>query len=254
MTALEIGANLSLGHGMAGGAPGSELMVLKAMDASGQGNAELVGEAIRYAVDHGASVINLSLGANAANLDIQNALQYAYEKGAIVVAAAGNDGDASLDFPAAYAKLFPNMIAVGACQNSGQHNVLASYSNQAGLGAMYNFVDAIGTDITGYTLDGNLATWSGTSMAAPLVAAEASILKSGNPQLSAYEIVQDILHSCHSLDDMLTHVSASQKTTVAPTSLDVSSASVSLGSDFNNYSGTGYLHDSLTYVPTEQHY
>ena len=253
MTALEIGASATLGDGLAGGASGSELMVLKAMNALGQGNTQLIGEAIHYAVDHGASVINLSLGSNAVNLDIQNAMQYAYEKGTIVVAAAGNDGDASVDFPAAYAKLFPNVIAVGASQSNGQHDVLASFSNQAGSAQMYNFVDALGTDIRGYTLDGNLAAWSGTSMAAPLVAAEAAILKSANPHLSAFEIVQDILHSCHSLEEILTNVTASKIATEAAPSLHVSSASVTQATDLDSYVGACYLHDSLTYVPTEQH-
>ena len=257
MTALEIGASDKLGTNLGGGAYDAQVMVLKAMDANGQGRTTVIGEAIHYAVDHGATVINLSLGASSYDLDIQNAMQYAYDNGVIVVAAAGNEGSASIDFPAAYSKVLPNVIAVGASDQAGAHDVLASFSNQAGSDSMYNFVDAIGTHITGYGLNGNLATWSGTSMASPLVAAEAAILKSANPQLSAYEIVQDILHSTNSLDDLLNHYSTAQTSSAATASqapIQISSVHDTPVETFNSYANADYLHASACYVPTEQYH
>lgn len=224
ITAMEIGAHSTIDPRIMGGAYGSELMVLKAMDASGQAASQTIGTAIHYAVDHGASVINLSLGAHSTDMEIQNAMQYAYDRGAIVVAAAGNDGTSSVEFPAAYAKVFSTVIAVGATQNTKGHEAMAAFSNTAG-DHVFNFVDAIGTGINGFSLDGQINAWSGTSMSAPLVAAEAAILKSANPSLTSSQIVQNILHSADSLYDM-----------------DLAyGPSMSMGSEF-------------AYVPHEQHY
>jgi subtilisin family serine protease len=224
ITAMEIGAHSTIDPRIMGGAYGSELMVLKAMDASGHATSQTIGTAIHYAVDHGASVINLSLGAHSTDMEIQNAMQYAYDRGAIVVAAAGNDGTSSVEFPAAYAKVFSTVIAVGATQNTKGHEAMAAFSNTAG-DHVFNFVDAIGTGINGFSLDGQINAWSGTSMSAPLVAAEAAILKSANPSLTSSQIVQNILHSANSLYDM-----------------DLAyGPSMSMGSEF-------------AYVPHEQHY
>jgi subtilisin family serine protease len=200
ITAMEIGAFSDTDPRMMGGAYDAELMVLKAMDASGQATSHNIGTAIHYAVDHGASVINLSLGGHATDMTIQNAMQYAYDHGAVVVAAAGNDGAASVEFPAAYAKVFSNVIAVGATQDEG-HASMASFSNTAG-DQVFNFVSALGSNVNGFDLDGHIQAWSGTSMSAPLVAAEAAILKSANPSLTASQIVQTILHSANEVDDL----------------------------------------------------
>jgi subtilisin family serine protease len=200
ITAMEIGAFSDTDPRMMGGAYDAELMVLKAMDASGLATSHNIGAAIHYAVDHGASVINLSLGGHATDMTIQNAMQYAYDHGAVVVAAAGNDGAASVEFPAAYAKVFSNVIAVGATQDVG-HAAMASFSNTAG-DRVFNFVSAIGSDVNGFDLDGHIQAWSGTSMSAPLVAAEAAILKSANPSLTASQIVQTIMHSANAVDDL----------------------------------------------------
>jgi subtilisin family serine protease len=244
-----------------GGAYGAELMVLKTMNANGQGSTHTIGQAIEYAVDHGASVINLSLGIHSQNTDIQNAIQYAYDRNVVIVAAAGNDATTAVNYPAAYAKQYSNVVAVGASQSGNQHDVLASYSNTAGSESAYNFVDAIGTGIHGYSLDGNSTTWSGTSMAAPLVAAEVAILKSANTSLSAIQMVRDILHSTNSLDDLLSQVPQISQTTASnnlsantlahTTNLATDSSS---SHDTNYYGGADYLQASTAYVPTEQHY
>ena len=239
-----------------GGAYGAELMVLKAMNASGQGSTHTISQAIQYAVDHGASVINLSLSTHSENADIQKAMQYAYDHGVVVVAAAGNDATAGVEYPAAYAKQFSNVIAVGASQSGAHDDVMASFSNTAGSDSVYNFVDAIGTGIKGFTLDGSTATWSGTSMAAPLVAAEVAILKSANPNLSATQLVQNILHSTNSLDDMLSHVSQVSQTTLG-TNTNSNTAAIASTSSYGyeyDYGAADYLQASTTYVPTEQHY
>jgi len=254
MTAMEIGSQYDMGHGAIGAAYGAEVMVLKALDAMGQGSAQTIGEAIHYAVDHGASVINLSLGTHAAETTIQTAMQYAYAHDVIVVAAAGNEGNASVDFPAAYAKQFSNVIAVGASQNLNQHETLASYSNQASQSTAYNFVDAIGSDLDGFTLDGVLATWSGTSMASPLVAAQAAILKSANPTLTASQIVEDIFRTTDSLDDFLSNIPATSTSAPQPILPMASSSAIVLNDHLNNFISTDHLSTGFDYVPTEQYH
>ena len=116
ITAQELSAGPNFDDLIDGGAYDAELMVLKALDASGKGTDASVSQAIVYAVDHGASVINLSLGQNTPDASLFSALQYANEHGVIVAAAAGNNGSDSVNYPAAYAKIFPNVIAVGATQ------------------------------------------------------------------------------------------------------------------------------------------
>jgi len=96
--------------GAAGIAYQARIMPLKALNADGSGQDNWVADAIVWAADHGAKVINLSLGAESPSILLEDAVNYAYDKGAVVVAAAGNSGTGSLNYPAAY----PNVIAVGA--------------------------------------------------------------------------------------------------------------------------------------------
>jgi len=111
------------GIGVAGIAFNCSIMPVKVLDKNGSGTSGDVAEGIRWAVDHGADVINLSLGGSSPSLVIEEAVEYAYDHNVTVVAAAGNSGIGQLDYPAAY-----NMyvIAVGATQYDKS---LAPYSS-----------------------------------------------------------------------------------------------------------------------------
>jgi subtilisin family serine protease len=183
------------GKGVTGGAYDAQLMVLKALDAKGSGSDDNIVSAINYAVAHGANVINLSLGDNTPDVTLQTALKNAASNGVIVCMAAGNDGTASPDYPAIYAQGITDCIAVGATKQSGSGVAMASFSDQAGTATPYNFIDAPGVAIKGYGLNGAVLSWSGTSMAAPLVAAEAADILSAHTLLSVGQIVQDIVHT-----------------------------------------------------------
>jgi len=187
------------GKGVTGAAYDAQLMVLKVLDAQGSGSDSNIIAAINYAVSHGANVINLSLGGSTPNGNLQAALSNASSHGVIVCMAAGNDGSATPDYPAGYAKNIADCIAVGASQSSGSDFSMASFSNKAGSASSYNFVDAPGVSIKGYGLGGAIYNWQGTSMAAPLVAAEAADILSAHTSFSAAQVVQDILHSTVSL-------------------------------------------------------
>ncbi len=108
--------------GTAGIAHQAKIMPLKALNASGAGQDDWVASAIVWAADNGAKVINLSLGAESPSLLLEDAVNYAYDKGVVVVAAAGNSGIGVLNYPAAYA----NVIAVGAVRYD---ETRSSYSN-----------------------------------------------------------------------------------------------------------------------------
>lgn len=207
-TASELAATAgSSNNGVVGGAYDAQLMVLKALDASGSGSDSNIASAITYAVDHGANVINMSLGGSSPDPVLQTALQYAANHGVVVAIAAGNSGGSSPSYPAAYAQTVSNTIAVGATQQSGSSLTLASFSNHAGGTTAYNFVDAPGVSLQGYNAHGQVVTESGTSMATPLVAAEAAILEqaiyAAHPNYSltqiATQVVTDITQSATAL-------------------------------------------------------
>ncbi|MEV4802520.1 S8 family serine peptidase [Nonomuraea sp. NPDC049421] len=138
---------------------------------------------IRYAADHGAGVISMSLGGGSGAWEgsaaEEEAVQYAIGKGAVLVASSGNDGASAnrKNFPAAY----PGVIAVGAVDRRGR---VARFSNRQD----YVSVVAPGTDIV--TADGgdSYVVGDGTSSAAAMVAGIAALIRSAHPHLSPYHV------------------------------------------------------------------
>lgn len=118
-----LAASTNNGQGIAGVAPRVALMPVKILNRFGQGTLADLAEAIRWAADHGAQVINLSVGVSDSSEILNQALAYAYGKGAVLVAAAGNSGSGGLMYPAA---VHEYVIAVGAVDARGQR---APYSS-----------------------------------------------------------------------------------------------------------------------------
>ena len=100
------------GIGVAGIARHVSIMPLKVLSGRGSGSVAGIADAIRYAADNGASVINMSLGGRFPSKVLEKAVKYAHDKGVVVVCAAGNDGRGKVGYPAAY----PGAIAVAATQ------------------------------------------------------------------------------------------------------------------------------------------
>ena len=109
--------------GTAGVAFKSCLMPVKVMNSEGAGTHSDVAQGIYFAVNHGADVINLSLGGSNSSKTLKDAVKYAYEKGVVVISAAGNNNSNHLTYPAAYDEY---VIAAGATQYDKK---LAPYSN-----------------------------------------------------------------------------------------------------------------------------
>jgi len=169
------------GFGVAGIAYEATLMPLKVLSDGGGGTVADIAEAIRFAADHDADVINLSLGGNGDADVLREAIAYAHSKGVVIVAAAGNANTNSASFPARY----PQAIAVSALDSSGSR---APYSN---FGAGVDISAPGGAlkeeDLSGGILQNTIdpetgesvfLSLQGTSMAAPHVAAVAALVKS----------------------------------------------------------------------------
>ncbi len=177
------------GIGVAGLAFGVTIMPVKVLDSSGHGTSSTLADGIYYAVDHGAQIINLSLGGTGTSQTEADAIAYAANHNVIVVCAGGNDssnGD-ELYYPAAY----PSTIAVGA---TNYDRVRSAYSN---TGSYIDLVAPGGDSSHGVLQQtfagsnyGTFGYWAyyGTSMACPHVAATAALLLSENPTLTPDEI------------------------------------------------------------------
>ncbi|MHC5745661.1 MAG: S8 family peptidase [Nostoc sp.] len=171
-------------YGVTGIAYDAKIMPVKALDSSGSGSYSSISKGIRYAVDNGANVINLSLGGASSNRTLESAINYASSKGVIVVMAAGNDGDSSPDYPARYAS--KSGIAVGAVD---KNNNLADFSNRSGTNPIA-YVTAPGVKVYSSVPNNQYATYSGTSMAAPHVAGIVALMLSANSNLTDAQVRQ----------------------------------------------------------------
>jgi serine protease len=178
------------GVGVAGVAPEASIMPLKVLDASGRGGWGGITAAIRYAADNGAHVINMSLGGGMPSRSVQRAIDYAHDKGVVVIAAAGNSSRSRVEYPARH----NHVVAVGAVRYDRQLTFYSSYGegldvvapggdlrvdqNEDGMpdGVLQNTL--VGGDPTRF----DYLAWQGTSMATPHVAGVAALLRAAGVQ------------------------------------------------------------------------
>lgn len=167
---------IDTGKGVVGGSYDAQLMVLKALGANGGGSEVNVANAVTYAVDHGANVINMSLGGGRPLPAVLTALKYAQSHSVLVVVAAGNDLADTPAFPALYANTLSNVEVAGAAASTSTGLAFSTFSNKTGANTAYGYVTAPGTNVGVYDLAGNVVAKSGTSFAAPSVASEMALL------------------------------------------------------------------------------
>ncbi|AFZ03959.1 S8 family peptidase [Calothrix sp. PCC 6303] len=177
------------GYGINGVAYNAKIMPVRVLDEGGHGNDINIANGIYYAANNGANVINLSLGGEYSS-NIEAAVKYATERGAIVIMSSGNDGKSEPGYPAALATNWG--IAVGAIDYNWN---VADFSNQAGSDSRINYVVAPGVDIYSTISGDDYDFMNGTSMAAPYVSGVAALMLSANPYLTPQQLRQIIIET-----------------------------------------------------------
>lgn len=193
------------GYGVAGIAYKAKIMPLKVLGVNG-GTVADIAEAVKFATDNKADVINMSLGGGGDSQLMRDALKYAHDKGVVIIAAAGNENRNSASFPARY----PEVISVSATDSVGNK---APYSN---FGAGVD-ISAPGGSETGKiiqeTIIDNQASFmgfQGTSMASPHVAGVAALIKATGVE-NPDEVREILIQSARKIEnDPLNHYGAGQ--------------------------------------------
>jgi thermitase len=152
------------GTGVAGVSWGARVMPLKVLSSTGSGTYANVAAAIVWAADHGAQVINLSLGGVSPSATLEAAVVYAYNKGMLLVAASGNTGSSQVLYPARY----PQVVAVGATNFTNQPASFSNYGSEVDVAAPGENIYSLGP--------GGYLTKSGTSMSSAHVSGLAAVL------------------------------------------------------------------------------
>lgn len=194
-----IGADRNNNLGMKGVADNVQIMVLRAVP-DGDERDKDIANAIRYAVDNGARVINMSFGKDFSpqKQAVDEAVKYAEKKNVLLVHAAGNDSediDKGDNFPTKKFldnKFAKNWIEVGASNFGDDDKFTAEFSN---YGQAMVDVFAPGVDLYATTPDQTYSFLSGTSMAAPVVSGVAALIMSYYPNLTAEQVKDIILKS-----------------------------------------------------------
>lgn len=183
--------------GVLGLAPGAKILPVRVLDSRNRyDDARVVANALRWAVDHGAEVVNLSLGGSVASPELADAIDYAFEKDVVVVACTGNESPpdaAEVWYPARE----PGVLAVTGLAHDGDGSDALWPGSLTGPATV---LAAPGTDLVGARPDGYW-TVEGTSFAAPLVTAAAALVRSKWPQMSAATVVNRLIRSADDLGD-----------------------------------------------------
>lgn len=165
------------GSGISGIAQGSKILAVKITDSQTNGTWTALASGVRYAADQGAKVINLSMWSQSGSLLAKSAVEYASNKGSLVVGIAGNHGASTKTYPGAYS----DVLCVGNTTQSDSRNSSSGFGSWVDLAAP-------GTGIYSTVLNNGYGNKTGTSMAAPHVAGAAAFLWSRHPSWSASQV------------------------------------------------------------------
>lgn len=183
-----IGAATDNGIGVAGIAPECRMMTLRAFDARGFGAEGDVARALAYAIANGARVVNMSFGDVVYSRVLRDVIRWAYARGVVMVASAGNSQSTALHYPSAY----DETISVSA---TASNDVLAGFSN---YGQTVD-IAAPGSDILTTDREGRYTAFYGTSAAAPFVSGAAALILSRDPSRSPEEVRGMLIASAEDL-------------------------------------------------------
>ncbi len=164
-----IAANANNGTGVAGVAFNSPLAVCKALNSGGSGTLVMIANCITWLSQQGSKVISMSLGGASGSAALQTAVTNATNNGSLLVAAAGNSGNSSLSYPAAYAEV----VSVAATDHNDARASFSQFNADVEVAAP-------GVNVLSTWLNGGYNTISGTSMATPHAAAVAALIAGTN--------------------------------------------------------------------------
>ncbi len=193
------GANGNNGIGFAGVDWNAKLMICKVIDQDLSGLYSWWIEAIYYAVDHGANVINMSLGGKVNSRALEEAIEYASRQGVIMISSMQNDNTDEKYYPAAYEQV----IAVGATDPNDKRST--SFLNRPSTGSNFgDHIDVVapGNYVFGINYRSNTifnALRGGTSLATPMVTGIASLLLAEYPDYTPYQVKEAIVKSSEDL-------------------------------------------------------
>jgi subtilisin family serine protease len=150
-------------------APGAMVMPLRVFDENGYADTYAITKAIRYAVSHGAHVINLSFGTLDQSMALRNAIEFAAASNVVVVTSAGNNNTSALQWPAGYS----SVIATAATNLDDTKGDFSNFGNHVDISSP-------GVNIISAYPGGLYSVASGTSFSAPIVAGAVAVLRSQN--------------------------------------------------------------------------
>lgn len=188
------GAATDNGIGIAGVSWESPIIPLKVVDAYDNATEDDIAAAIDYAVSNGAKIINMSIGLDTYPPAVHAAVDDAWARGAICVAAMGNSGDSTLYYPAA----FSNSLSVGAINTYGIRCTADDWGSGGSTYNQYIDVSAPGNEILSFSSAWNPHTYMslpGTSGAAPFVAGVAALVWAANPSWTNAQVVEQIKYT-----------------------------------------------------------
>ena len=188
-----IAAEADNGVGGQGINPNAKILPINVFDRWG-GFDYALADAILYAAENNADVINMSLGAPFEMPLVEEAIKVAVDKGVVVVAAAGNDGRVQYNYPASY----DGVITVGATDDKNEKTVFTTYGPSIDVVAPG---EEVYSTLYDYQKGSTFAEMSGTSMASPIVAGVASLIKSKYPELNSYEVEAILEQTAKDLGD-----------------------------------------------------
>jgi subtilisin family serine protease len=164
--------------GVCGVAWANPILPVRVLDANGSGNYSAIANGIIYAADRGAKVINLSLGGTSSSRALQDAINYAWNKQCVIVAAAGNNGSNVAFYPAACT----NVVAVSATNASDTRPTWSNFGS-------YVDVSAPGVDILSVYGTDQYAAWNGTSFSSPVASGVVALMAAANSTLTNVQLV-----------------------------------------------------------------
>ncbi|WP_341357053.1 Ig-like domain-containing protein [Rossellomorea sp. y25] len=184
-----IGSSMDNWTGVTGVSPFTSIMPIDAFTDEYAYSSDVI-QGIYYAVHNGADIINMSLGSYNYSYSYNEAIQYAYNNGVVVVAAAGNENTSLTHYPSSY----PNVISVASTDRYDQKSYFSNYGSEIDIAAP-------GSSIFSSLPYNSYGTMSGTSMASPVVAGVAALIVANEPDLTNAQVEQRLYATADDLGE-----------------------------------------------------